>query len=84
MPHAVVTMFVVVWWEARRQGRQSKGAACYRRDDTFVSLLWLLNSSVVWFCAVQVYSGFAWAGFQPVRQYCYIWMRRRSKTAPGI
>ena len=29
----------------------------------FVSLLWLVNSSVTWLLATQVYSGFAWAGF---------------------
>jgi len=28
-----------------------------------VSLLWLVNSSVIWLLATQVYSGFAWAGF---------------------
>jgi len=29
----------------------------------FISMLWLVNSGVVWLCATQVYSGFAWAGF---------------------
>jgi MFS family permease len=61
---AVVTMFVVVWWGKRadKAGRV-KVLHVTAVMIPFVSLLWLLNSSVVWFCAVQVYSGFAWAGF---------------------
>ena len=26
-------------------------------------MLWLVNSGVAWFCLVQVFSGFAWAGY---------------------
>ena len=61
---AVVTMFVVVWWGKRadKAGRV-KVLHITAMMIPFVSLLWLVNSSVVWFCAVQVYSGFAWAGF---------------------
>jgi MFS family permease len=61
---AVVTMFVVVWWGKRadKAGR-IKVLHITALMIPFVSLLWLVNSSVVWFCTVQVYSGFAWAGF---------------------
>jgi MFS family permease len=61
---AIVTMFVVVWWGKRadRAGRV-KILHITAVMIPFVSLLWLVNTSIVWFCAVQVFSGFAWAGF---------------------
>ena len=61
---AVMTMLVVVWWGKRadKAGRV-KVLHITAIMIPFVSLLWLVNSSVVWLCAVQVYSGFAWAGF---------------------
>ena len=61
---AVMTMLVVVWWGKRadKAGR-IKVLHITALMVPFVSLLWLVNSSVAWLCAVQVYSGFAWAGF---------------------
>jgi predicted MFS family arabinose efflux permease len=61
---AVVTMFVVVWWGKRadKAGRV-KVLHITALMIPFVSLLWLVNSSVLWLCGVQIYSGFAWAGF---------------------
>jgi MFS family permease len=61
---AVTAMLVVVWWGKRadKAGR-IKVLHITALMIPFISLLWLVNSSVAWLCAVQVYSGFAWAGF---------------------
>jgi MFS family permease len=61
---AIMTMLVVVWWGKRadKTGR-IKVLHITALMVPFVSLLWLVSSSVSWLCAVQVYSGFAWAGF---------------------
>jgi MFS family permease len=61
---AVMTMLVVVWWGKRadKAGRV-KVLHITALMIPFVSLLWLVNSSVTWLLATQVYSGFAWAGF---------------------
>jgi MFS family permease len=61
---AVVTMFVVVWWGKRadKAGRV-KVLHVTALMIPFCSLLWLVNSSLLWLCAVQIFTGFAWAGF---------------------
>jgi len=61
---AIVTMFVVVWWGKRadKTGRV-KVLHVTALLIPFGSLLWLANSSVLWLSAVQIFSGFAWAGF---------------------
>jgi MFS family permease len=61
---AVMTIFVVAWW-GKRAGRAGNLKILHITAlmVPFVSLLWLVNTGVVWLCAVQVYSGFAWAGF---------------------
>ena len=57
-------MFVVVWWgkHADKAGN-IKILHITALMIPFITMLWLVNSSVVWLCTVQVYSGFAWAGF---------------------
>jgi MFS family permease len=61
---AVMTIFVVAWW-GKHAGKAGNLKILHITAlmIPFVSLLWILNSSVAWLCAVQVYSGFAWAGF---------------------
>ena len=60
----VVTMLVITWWgkHANKSGN-IKILHITALMIPFISMLWLVNSSVVWLCAVQTYSGFAWAGF---------------------
>ena len=61
---AIVTMFVVVWWGKRadKTGRV-KILHVTALMIPFGSLLWLANSGVLWLSVVQIFSGFAWAGF---------------------
>jgi MFS family permease len=60
----VVTMFIVVWWgkHANKAGNL-KVLHITALMIPFITLLWLVNSSVLWLCVTQLYSGFAWAGF---------------------
>jgi MFS family permease len=60
----VVTMLIIAWWgkHANRFGN-IKVLHITAMMLPFISMLWLVNSGVVWLCATQVYSGFAWAGF---------------------
>jgi MFS family permease len=61
---AIVAIFVVAWWGKRAdRAGNIKILHIAALMIPFVSILWTLNSSVVWLCTVQVYSGFAWAGF---------------------
>jgi MFS family permease len=60
----IVTMLIIVWWGKRADKVGNiKILHITAVMIPFISLLWLVNSSVVWLCATQVYSGFAWAGF---------------------
>jgi len=60
----VVAILTVAWWGKRAdKAGNIKILRITAMMVPFVSLLWLINSSVVWLCATQVYSGFAWAGF---------------------
>ncbi len=57
-------MLIIVWWGKRADKVGNiKILHITAVMIPFISLLWLVNSSVVWLCATQVYSGFAWAGF---------------------
>jgi MFS family permease len=60
----IITMFIVVWWgkHADKAGN-IKILHITALMIPFITMLWLVNSSVIWICTVQVYSGFAWAGF---------------------
>jgi predicted MFS family arabinose efflux permease len=60
----IITILTVVWW-GRRADKAGNIKILHASAIMiiFVSILWLFNSSVVWLCATQVYSGFAWAGF---------------------
>jgi MFS family permease len=57
-------MVIIAWWgkHANRFGN-IKVLHITAMMLPFISMLWLVNSGVVWLCATQVYSGFAWAGF---------------------
>ena len=61
---AVVSTIVVVWW-GRRADRAGNLKILHITAlmIPFVSMLWLVNSSVVWLCTLQVYAGFVWSGF---------------------
>lgn len=61
---AVVQILVMTWWgkHADRVGNVKILRICALMIP-FVPMLWLVSSNVVWICSVQVYSGFAWAGF---------------------
>jgi MFS family permease len=61
---AVVSIFVVAWWGRRAdKAGNLKILHITALMIPFISMLWLVNSSVIWFCTIQVYAGFAWAGF---------------------
>ena len=60
----VITMLIVVWWGKRaNKAGNIKVLHITALMIPFIPILWLVNTSVWWFCAAQVYSGFAWAGF---------------------
>jgi MFS family permease len=61
---AIVSIFVVSWW-GKRADKAGNLKILYITAlmIPFVSLLWLVNSSVFFLCTVQAYSGFIWAGF---------------------
>ena len=57
-------MLIVVWWGKRaNKAGNIKVLHITALMIPFIPILWLVNTSVWWFCAAQVYSGFAWAGF---------------------
>jgi len=60
----VVQFLVMTWWgkHADRFGNRKILRICSLMIP-FVPMLWLVSPNVVWICTVQVYSGFAWAGF---------------------
>lgn len=61
---AIVPIFVSVWWAKRADiAGNLKILHITALMIPFVSFLWLASPNVVWLSAVQVYSGFAWAGF---------------------
>jgi MFS family permease len=61
---AVITTLVIGWW-----GKRADKAGNIRilhltaMMIPFVSILYLVSSHVLWLCSVQIFSGFAWAGF---------------------
>jgi len=60
----IVTMLIVTWWgkHADKAGN-IKVLYITALMIPFVPMLWTINSSTLWLCAAQVYSGFALAGF---------------------
>jgi len=61
---AVVSTLVVAWWGKRAdKAGNLKILHITALMIPLVSLLWLVNTSVIWLCTLQVYAGFAWAGF---------------------
>jgi hypothetical protein len=61
---AVVTLLVVTWWGVRSDRAGSvKILRITAYMIPFVPMLWAVNRSLWWMMFVQVYSGFAWAGF---------------------
>ena len=61
---AIVSTLVVAWW-GRRADRAGNLKILHITAlmIPLVSVLWLVNTSVIWLCTLQVYAGFAWAGF---------------------
>jgi len=61
---AVATISVVAWWGKRAdKAGNLKILHVTALMIPFVSFLWLVSPNVVWLCSVQLFSGFAWAGF---------------------
>jgi MFS family permease len=62
---AATTLFFMTWW-----GRRTDRAGSIRVLKIaalmipFIPLLWLVSGAVYWIIIAQMYSGFAWAGFQ--------------------
>jgi MFS family permease len=61
---AIVTTLISVWWGKRAdRAGNLKVLHITALMIPFVSLLYLVSPSVLWLCGVQVFAGFAWAGF---------------------
>jgi MFS family permease len=60
----IVTMLIVTWWgkHADKAGN-IKVLYITALMIPLVPILWTINSSTLWLCTAQVYSGFALAGF---------------------
>ena len=61
---AVMTLLAVAWWGKRADRAGSvKILRITAYMIPFVPMMWLVSPSVYWMSFVQLYSGFAWAGF---------------------
>jgi MFS family permease len=61
---AIVVVLVSIWWGQRAdRAGNLKVLHITALMIPFISLLYPVSPSVIWLCGVQVFAGFAWAGF---------------------